>query len=377
MLKLALMQSPLSRILIKIFANGFYRVHAGLFLFVFLVLVGAVDPGQLLNYHKTLMLAFISSPLMLMVVFAVWLLYSIKTWHYTIGQLYSINQQFLFYSSTALSRAKQLTAWMLMQAAMLLPVIVYGLIAVIVGFYHHYYLGPAAILIYLLFLTWAGGCIYTTLINRQIDGGKQFILLRIGANWHKPFFSLFIYQVFNDMKVRYVITKIISYLVVNGVFWLFADAVNDVRVAGIAMLAIVTAHAVIVFEERRFEETYLAFARGLPHTRIRLFAGFAMVYLALLLPEVIWLFCRFNPLLAGQLTLFGLSIILLHHSLLYWMGLNMDRYLQWLLGLFMVTFWIILFRQTGALIVINTTAALLLFYNNYYKTFAVKAESPA
>jgi len=302
------------------------------------------------------------------------LVYTIKTWHYNIGQIFAVNQQFLFYSSTSFNKQQQVRDWSLTQAAMLMPVIAYGLTAVVVGVWHHYYIAPLVILLYLGLLSWVGAYLYTTLINRQIDGGKQSLLLRWGGKWRKPFYSLFIYQVFDNMKVRYVITKGISYLIVNAVFWLFADVSHDVRVAGIAMLAIAVAHAVVIFEERRFEETYLIFARGLPHTRLRLFAGFALVYLVLLLPEAIWLFSRFNPLLAVELLLFGLSVVLLLHSLLYWMGLNMDRYLQWVLGLFMILFWVILFRQIGALIVLCGGAAYLFFYYNYYTTFAVKAE---
>lgn len=368
------MDTTLTRILIKIFARGFYQVHAGLFLFVFLVLVGAVDPGQLLNYHKALMLAFITSPLMLLAVFAVWLLYSVKTWHYTAGQIFTVNQAFLFYSSTSFSKRRQIKDWAITQAAMLLPVIVYGLIAVVVGVWHHYYITPAAILLYLVLLAWLGAYIYTTLVNRQIDGSKQSVLLKWSSKWRKPFFSLFIYHVFDKMKVRYVLTKGISYLIVNGVFLLFADVSHDIRVAGIAILAIATAHTALVFEERRFEESYLIFSRGLPHTRLRLFGGFALVYLALLLPESIWLFSRFSPLLAIELLLLGLSVVLLFHSLLYWMGLNMDKYVQYALGLFMVLFWIILFKQIGALIVLNTAIGFGIFFNNYYNTFAVKAE---
>jgi hypothetical protein len=170
------------------------------------------------------------------------------------------------------------------------------------------------------------------------------------------------------MKVRYAITKLISYLVVTGVLMLFADVSHDVRVAGIAMLAIAITHCVIIFEEHRFEETYLSFARGLPFTRLQLFGGFALVYLVLLLPEGIWLFSRFSPLLAAELLLFGLSIVLLLHSLLYLLGLNMDKYLPWVLGLFMVVFWVILFRQIGALIILNGVAGFVLFWQNYYKT---------
>jgi hypothetical protein len=368
------METSLSRILIKIFAQGFYRVHAGLFLFGFLVLVGAVDPAQVLNYHKMLMLAFISSPPMLLGVFGVWLIYSVKTWHYTAGQIFAVNQQFLFYSSTSFSKKQQLKAWTITQAAMLGPVIGYALIAVGVGLRYHYYIVPVIVLLYLVLLAVGGTLIYTTLINRQIDGGKQSILLKWSSKWRKPFYSLFIYHVFDKMKVRYVLTKAISYLIVNGVFLLFADVSHDVRVAGIAMLAIATAHTALVFEERKFEETYLIFSRGLPHTRLRLFAGFALVYLVLLLPEGIWLFSRFSPLLAVELMLFGLSVVLLFHSLLYWMGLNMDKYMQYVMGLFMVLFWIILFKQITALMILNTLIGLGIFYGNYYNTFAVKSE---
>lgn len=369
------MQTPLSKVLIKIFAQGFYKVHAGLFLFTFLVLVGAVDPGELLSYHKLLMLAFISSPVMLMVVFAVWFIYSIKTWHYTAGQIFGINQQFLFYSTTSFTKRQQLIAWMLTQAAMLLPVIAYGVTALVVGIWYHYFVTPLIILIYLALLSWLGAYIYTTLINRQIDGGKQSVLLSWSSRWRKSFYSLFIYHVFDKMKARYVITKGISYLIVTGVFLLFADVSHDARVAGIAMLAIATAHAVVIFEERKFEETYLIFSRGLPQTRLRLFAGFARVYTVLLLPEAIWLFSRFNPILAAELLLFGLSVVLLFHSLLYWMGLNMDKYLQYVMGLFMVLFFVILYRQIGALVLLNGVVAYLFFYNNYYRTFAVKEET--
>jgi hypothetical protein len=75
------MTAPLTHVLSRIFVRGFYQAHAGMFLFFFLFMVGAVDPGELLNYHKTLMLAFISSPLMLMVVFVVWFLYTIILLH--------------------------------------------------------------------------------------------------------------------------------------------------------------------------------------------------------------------------------------------------------------------------------------------------------
>src|ERR1700748_1163931 len=113
--------SSLTNILMKIFATGFYRAHAGILAVGFFVMFGMVEPGQLLHYHKTLILAFVSSPVMMLVVFAGWLIYAIKSWHYVLGQIGAVNQQFLFYSSNAYSRRQQLCGWFITQLIILLP----------------------------------------------------------------------------------------------------------------------------------------------------------------------------------------------------------------------------------------------------------------
>src|ERR1700744_6594435 len=142
----------LTNILMKIFTTGFYRAHAGILAVGFFVMFGMVEPGQLLNYHKTLMLAFVSNPLMMAVVFAIWLIYTIKGWHYVIGQISAVNQQFLFYSSNAFEKRQQYTGWFITQLTVLLPILIYGLRAVGGGVAHHYYLIPCAVSISLFLL---------------------------------------------------------------------------------------------------------------------------------------------------------------------------------------------------------------------------------
>jgi hypothetical protein len=361
------MQQPLTRVLLKIFAGGFYQVHAGILFFVFFIMVGTVPGNMLVSYHKSLMLAMTSSPVMLALVMGGWLVYILKSWHYVGTQLFAPEKQFLFYSSTALSPAEQRKSWCYMQAAILAPIIIYALLAVGVGLTHHFYILPAVIMLFLTGIIWCSSLIYVRLMNGLIDGSKQSLLLRWSSKWRKPYFSLYVYHIFDDKKVPYFITKGLSWLIISGVFYLFADVKTDTRVAGIAILAVITAHIVLIFEERRFEETKLSFARNLPYSRLRLFLNFAGVYFFLLLPESVWLFSRFNPLIALELLLAGLSIALLFHSLLYWFGLNMDKYLQWILGIFMVMFWVIMFRLLWVLIPLNLVVAYLLFYNNYYR----------
>ncbi|NHA03232.1 hypothetical protein G7092_05480 [Mucilaginibacter sp. HC2] len=368
------MQQPLTKVLLKIFAGGFYQVHAGILFFVFFIMVGTVPGNMLISYHESLMLAMTSSPVMLALVIGGWLIYIFKSWHYVGTQLFAPDKQFLFYSSTALSPAEQHKSWCYTQAAILAPVIIYALLAVGVGMAHHFYILPVVIVLFLTAMIWCSALIYARLINGLIDGSKQSLLLRWSSKWRKPYFSLYVYHIFDDKKVPYFITKGLSWLIISGVFYLFADVSTDIRVAGIAILAVITAHVVLIFEERRFEETKLSFTRNLPIGRFKLFLNFSGVYFFLLLPESVWLFCRFRPLMAVELLLAGLSIAMLFHSLLYWFGLNMDKYLQWILGLFIVLFWIIMFHLLWLLIPLNLITAYLFFYNNYYKHEGVVSE---
>jgi hypothetical protein len=360
------MRSPLAKILLKIFANGFYRAHAGLFLFGAFVMFGMVEPSQLVGYHSTLMLAFISNPIMMLVVFAVWLLYTFKCWHFVAGQVFALHQQFLFYSSSSYQKTKQFLAWFILQATIALPVLAYGIIAVGVGVKHGFYLGSFAVLCYLFFIIAISAWFYMRLINQLIDGSSQSTVLKLTKSWKKPYFSLYIYHVFDKLKLKYIITKGISYLIITGVFLMFEDVSHDLRVAGIALLAIAVSHSVLIFDERQFEETFLIFSKTLPYSRVQLFLSFLGVYGALLLPEAIWLFVRFSPIMAIGLLAFALSLILLFHSLLYRFGLNMEKYMTWVLGLFIVVFWVVMFRLIWGLVCVNLVVAYLVFYRSYY-----------
>jgi hypothetical protein len=365
------MKTPLTQVLNRIFVNGFYQAHAGMFLFFFLFMIGAVNPGELLNYHKMLMLAFVTSPLMLLLVFAVWLLYSIKCWHYVVTQIAAPTQHFLFYSINAFAKMEQLKSWFIIQLYIMLPVIAYGLIAVGVGVAYHYYVTPVIIIAYLLLLLALSAVLYSYIISRLVNGGSQSFLLRWGSGWKKPYYTLYIYYVLNRLKIPYLITKGLSWLIITCVFLLFADVKQDVRVAGMAVLAIAVAHAVMVFQAQQFEHTYLVLVRNFPYSILKRYAYSLLTFSMLLLPEVVWLLSRFNYLLALQLLLMALSMLLLLHSLIYYIGLTMDKYLQWVMGLFIVLFWVMMFQLMPLLIVGNVLVSFLMFYRYYYRDMPV------
>lgn len=358
---------PLTNVFLKIFARGFYTAHAGLLTVGFFVMFGMVEPGQIVNYHKTLMLTMVSSPLMMAVVFAAWFIYTVKCWHYVNGQIGGINQQFLFYSSNAFDRKQQFKSWFYMQSVLSLPISVYGFIAAGVGMAHHFYVLSFALLLYLTLLAAISARLYMRTINKLIDGGAQSWFFTFISKWSKPWFSLFIYNVFDKHKIAWLVTKGISYLLITGFFLLFADVAHDVRVAGIAILSVAVAHVRLIFENRAFEEKWLSFTRNLPYSRAQLFINFIQVYLVLLLPEVIWLFSRFNPVIAVELLLAGIGTLMLFHCLLYYTGLDMEKYMLWIFFLFVMIFWMILFRLLWVTAVVNLAVAFAIFYGRYYK----------
>lgn len=362
------MRTPLTRILAKIFVNGFYRVHAGMFLVIFLVMFGVVPASKLLMYHKTLMLAFLNGPDMMALVFSGWLIYTLKSWHYVFGKLKQGHQQFLFYSSNSFSKYAQFKSWFCIQLIILMPLMVYGGLTMALGIARHNFLSVFLIAFVLVSLAAVSALLYLWLVNKLTGGADQSFLLKLSNRWQKPFFSLFIFHIFDKMKLAYLVTKLSSWLIITGTFYFFADVRQDMRVAAIAVLAIITAHTRLVFEEHRFAETYLTFARNFGYSRVKLFLNFIVVYALLLLPEAVWLLSRFPVITAFELLLAGLSIILLFHCLLYQLGLNMDKYLQWILGLFVVLFWGIMFKVIWMLILLNMTVAFVIFYNNYYNT---------
>jgi len=371
------MFSPLSRTLIKIFANGFYRVHAGLLLslfitvFIYFLFINVLEqtritPEERLMYNLSLALAFITNPVVMAVVFILWLIYTIKSWQYVAGQLKLADQQFIFYSSTAMPQAHQFKSWFLVQVIILLPIISYGLFALAIGIMFGYFVMPVIILLYILLLAVVSALVYIKWVNQLRETENQSYLLKIAARWQKPFFSLFIYHVFDKLKLAYGLTKVLSGIAIAGLFHFFSDVKQDIRVAGIMVLTVITAHTILIYQEHRFKEIYMGFSRNLPYRRRKLLVDYIFLFILLLLPESIWLLVHYKVLPATGLFLFGLSTALLFCSLLYWFGLNMQKYLRWVGGLFLLFLLLIMFGCLWLLVPLNLGVAFLLFYRNYY-----------
>ena len=101
---------PLSNIALrKIFVDGFYRTHAGMLVFVFVMLVsyclfintlGTVMPDQIDFWQFFFTISLVSNPLIMAFYFVASALYAYESLKYVLNQLVLPQQEFLYYSFT-------------------------------------------------------------------------------------------------------------------------------------------------------------------------------------------------------------------------------------------------------------------------------------
>ncbi|MEO6685442.1 MAG: hypothetical protein ABIN24_05730, partial [Dyadobacter sp.] len=143
----------MTKILIKTFAAGFYKVHAGLLLTLFVTLFinffftnvlnqTHLNQEQILLNNLKLVLTSVSNPVATGMLFLIWLGYTVKSCQYVAAQLTLNQHQFLFYSSNAMSLGKQFQTWFILQSVISIPILVLGLFAICVGFVFDYFLIP-------------------------------------------------------------------------------------------------------------------------------------------------------------------------------------------------------------------------------------------
>jgi hypothetical protein len=372
------MFSSLTTVLIKIFVKGFYRVHSGIFLFFFVTVLmyfffievlnqTHLPPDQIVLYNLMLVLTLISSPVMVALVFIVWLGFTVKSWNYITGQMIMPSNQFLFYSSTSLSKVNQFKSWFIAQLTISLPIIAYGLFSFVIGIIFDYYIIPVVILSYVLLLSAVSALIYVRHANKPINLNSKSILSRIVGNWSKPFFSLFLYHVFDKLKVTLIVTKLLSYGIIIGSFYLLADVNDNLRVAGIVILGIVTAHAILIYQSYRFEESYLSFSRNFPYSRAKIYSNWTVTFLLLTLPENIWILSTFDPEISFALVIFNLGTGMLFRNLLYIVTLDMRKFIYWVFFIFNLFFMIILLKLFWLLVPLNIIISIIIFDRTYYR----------
>jgi hypothetical protein len=330
------------KLLISSLAKEFYQQHAGFFLMGFYVLFGVVEPSQLISYHKALLLAGLSSPLGLAIVCVSWVLYCAKV-HFFIKQKLSLAQYNFVNEVGSLDKTPQLKLWLALYCVFLLPIIIYLFALIGVGVYYHLFL--SLIVILAIFAALAVGLSFLSyrsvtfgFLKQEMHQSNSYIQVK------RPFFSWPLFYLFNEQPLMLLICKVLSLFFFKSMLWMFADVGHDTRVLLVALLASILCHAVLVFTLLKFEISYLNFSKSLPIPTYKRLLGWLLTLAIILLPE--WTFLiissEYDVYSIMNGFVFGLAGLLFLLTLLYFVKLNMDIYLRWLLFFFFISMWSIL-----------------------------------
>lgn len=372
--------NPIPRTLQQILVNHFYQMNAGFFAFLFFVLFGVVKGGQLIDYHYSLILAFLESPIIMAGVILAWTLYTLKCTNYIIKRILEPRQLFL----TCLNHLsnKQLFAWMLLtQVQVFAPVWVYAAIATAVAIHlNHWAQAGFMVLANLVLIFTAARCYTSTIRNHGTAAflGRWAFLDKwaalIGVSWQhsfvKPVFSYAIIHLFKERKQMLLLTKVFTLLFLYGFIQLYEPYKPDPRPILLCFLLIVGSHSALIQQIRAFEREFLPFLRNLPVKISVRFLHLLAMYALLFLPELIYVWMayplHFTLLEYPQIVMMVLALAAFLHSILLVYDMPSEDYLNAVFGMMAVLFFVLLYNPGILFFLLVLLIAYVFFHQHIY-----------
>lgn len=371
---------PIARILQSVLVNHFYQMNAGFFAFLFFVLFGVVKGGQLIDYHYSLIIAFLESPVIMAGVILAWVLYTLKCTNYLIKRILEPRQLFL----TCLNHLsnRQLFAWMLLtQVQVFAPVWVYAAIATAVAIHLNLWAQAGTMVLANLVLIGAAARCYTSTIRHHgTDAflGKWGFLRKwaamTGISWQnrlvKPVFSFAIFHLFRERKQMLLLTKVFTLLFLYGFIQLYEPYKPDPRPILLCFLLIVGSHSALIQQIRAFEREFLPFLRNLPMKIPIRFLHLLAMYGLLFLPELVYVWMayplHFTLLEYPQIVMMVLALAAFLHSILLVYEMPSEDYLNSVFGMMAVLFFVLLYNPGILFFLLVLLIAYVFFHQHIY-----------
>ena len=355
------------KLLIRTIGIAFYQQHVGLFLVAFYLLFGMIQGYDLILFHKALLLSICSSPINLLILFSIWILYAVKSLLFLRNKLtqedYSFTKQLM-----VVPKKEQITLWIKVYSFLLVPVLCYASLILITSIISQYFFSFFATVLMLL-LIMISLSIYTFRFNNLSFNVSKSSINLPSIRIKKPFWSWPIWYLLNEQRLILLMCKIVSFVFFKAILLVFADMPNEIRIYLTALLAVVLSHAVLILNLTKFDAFYNSFAKNLPVNAIKRLIYWIVVFGLLLVPELILLVAStvITPLQFVNCVLFCLGSMLVLQSMVYFFKANTDRYLQYLLFFFFVSMFAILgsyYLQFSLVMIIFSS---MIFKWNYKK----------
>ncbi len=334
----------LAGILWRVVVLQFYKLNAGFFLILFILLFATMQPPELLvSYPILSMIA--ASPAMLAVVFIVFILYFIKCLAFALKMVSEPSNEFLFYS--ALLEKKPLNqALVVVFIGIFFPALLYNLLIVIVAILTAHWLTVGYVILYNVALS----VLFVNRFRKKISNYKKVSRARFDFFRQRPsrlYYGFYINFLTSERKVMLTLTKTISCLLLVGILNLFLADEYNLNFIYIGYSISLVLHALIIFEIRNFEDRYLAVLLNLP-LRNWTYVVRIIAFMLILLPEMV-VFAFYSSQIFTIpdlliLLLMGIAVLSAFHAVTYLTSVNMRNYLKGVFIIFLVLIFSFLFR---------------------------------
>jgi hypothetical protein len=326
-------------VLIKTLLVPLYKQHAGLLIVVFFLMFGVVESSQIIHYHEALIHGMLNSKVFLILVMSSWMLYCIKSLAFLLKTSADSSYQFLN-TLSILHSARSYWYYFGITFLSFAPVLVYtSFIYGIAIQYHYWGAGALVFICQLTLLLIMAGTLNHSLRNQHKSPILSIPSLKIPS--FNNLFGIYTNYLVGHEKVALLLSKSLS-LVLLYLVRETLDPEDDNRILGITWLFAVMAHILIIPKLKTFEDHQLTWQLGLPIPITQRYLTYAKVYLVMMMPELLLLATSIgNGLTLGYfiaLIVFSIGFFTFIHSYLYKRSRNKERFVNYLLWLFLFSF---------------------------------------
>lgn len=357
----------------KIFSTGFYQSHSALLLFGFAMLasygllintLGTVKPDAV-DYWQFFFALNISENPILMAMFCLLSIgYSLKAYFYVLDQLDLEKHFFVPQVLGVLKSGLQFGVWLKVYAKIMLPLVLFAGYMVLIGLIFGKYSAPLFLLIYVVLLTML--CAFGTLHRNRLPAEVHtYVGLSKLFHGSKSPALLYLYQVIHRSKTMLIVSKLLSCLLLWSVPLMVPLAVDDSRILLLAGTIVAMSHTILLYQERDFNQKYLAFTLNLPIPMAKRFFGPLVGYAVMLIPETGFILGNFHFVHALGMLMIVFSLLCLFRGLLLFHGIRIKGFLVLIFSIFFGCYLLIAWGL-GWYIILFSFALSAFIYPKYY-----------
>ena len=349
----------------------FYKLNAGFFLFLFVLLFGVVNPPIIISYHLALINGIIQVPVFMTIVMVIWFFYNLKCIFFCIRTVETDTSNLLF-NLQAIDTWKQVLILFGCHFLLYFPIFAYVLIILKVAVQQANAPAVISLLIFHSLMYIMATYVYYRKLNFPFNEWALASQLNniTRLSMRKSIYFYLFYYTLDSLKVGFLVLKVVS-LFLLGVMLVMNSDKFQVRNFIIFFLLIILIHAIIVYNYVGFIEKKLSFIKNLPLSVWKYLNIYAITYCLILLPELIYIIINGQNLISlNNIFLFygiGVGQLVLYTAVLYASSFRMKPYVKIILVIYLSSSVLLLSEQYFLFFSFQLTIAVLLFVTHYYR----------